>query len=229
MESLTLNNGIEMPALGLGVFQTPPAETRAAVRAALDAGYRHVDTAAAYANERQVGSATSWSSTSRGSSTAPGWCRPSTRSSATRTSGSRRCRTSMRSTGSLLRRGRQLAASPSTARVAAAAPSTTRSSEPSPGPTERPRRTCCCAGPAARTLGHSQVHQTQPHCREHRRVRLRAVDRRNGRDRRPGYRPSRRTPAGRDHPGGFRTRDPGGLSTATSRHALNRDAGPATS
>ena len=46
-----------MPALGLGVFQTPPEETRDAVRAALDAGYRHIDTAAAYGNERQVGEA----------------------------------------------------------------------------------------------------------------------------------------------------------------------------
>jgi len=54
---LTLNNGIEIPALGLGVFQTPPDETRDAVRAALDAGYRHIDTAAAYGNERQVGEA----------------------------------------------------------------------------------------------------------------------------------------------------------------------------
>jgi diketogulonate reductase-like aldo/keto reductase len=54
---LTLNNGVELPALGLGVFQTPPDETRDAVRAALDAGYRHIDTAAAYGNERQVGEA----------------------------------------------------------------------------------------------------------------------------------------------------------------------------
>src|SRR4051812_331356 len=46
-----------MPALGLGVFQTPPDETRDAVRAALEAGYRHIDTAAAYGNERQVGQA----------------------------------------------------------------------------------------------------------------------------------------------------------------------------
>ena len=46
-----------MPALGLGVFQTPPEETRAAVTAALEAGYRHIDTAAAYGNERQVGEA----------------------------------------------------------------------------------------------------------------------------------------------------------------------------
>jgi len=57
METITLNNGVEMPALGLGVFQTPPAETRDAVRAALDTGYRHIDTAAAYGNERQVGEA----------------------------------------------------------------------------------------------------------------------------------------------------------------------------
>jgi hypothetical protein len=55
--SLKLNNGVEMPALGLGVFQTPPDETRDAVRAALGAGYRHIDTAAAYGNERQVGEA----------------------------------------------------------------------------------------------------------------------------------------------------------------------------
>jgi diketogulonate reductase-like aldo/keto reductase len=55
--TLELNNGIEMPALGLGVFQTPPDETRDAVRAALDSGYRLIDTAAAYGNEREVGEA----------------------------------------------------------------------------------------------------------------------------------------------------------------------------
>jgi diketogulonate reductase-like aldo/keto reductase len=57
MDTLTLNNGVEIPALGLGVFQTPEDETRDAVTAALAAGYRHIDTAAAYANERQVGEA----------------------------------------------------------------------------------------------------------------------------------------------------------------------------
>lgn len=57
MQTLTLNNGVEMPALGLGVFQTPPDETRAAVTAALELGYRHFDTAAAYGNEREVGQA----------------------------------------------------------------------------------------------------------------------------------------------------------------------------
>src|SRR5919199_4656723 len=54
---LKLHNGVEMPALGFGVFQTPPEKTRAAVTAALSTGYRHIDTAAAYGNERQVGEA----------------------------------------------------------------------------------------------------------------------------------------------------------------------------
>jgi diketogulonate reductase-like aldo/keto reductase len=57
METITLNNGVEMPVLGLGVFQTPPDETRDAVRSALGAGYRLIDTAAAYGNEREVGEA----------------------------------------------------------------------------------------------------------------------------------------------------------------------------
>ena len=52
---ITLNNGVVMPALGLGVFQSPPEETTAAVQAALTTGYRHIDTAAAYGNEREVG------------------------------------------------------------------------------------------------------------------------------------------------------------------------------
>ncbi|GAB6903126.1 aldo/keto reductase [Kineosporia succinea] len=52
---LTLNNGVTMPALGLGVYQSAPAETADAVRTALQTGYRHIDTAAAYGNERQVG------------------------------------------------------------------------------------------------------------------------------------------------------------------------------
>jgi 2,5-diketo-D-gluconate reductase A len=55
--TLTLNNGVTLPAIGLGVFQTPPAETVTAVRTALEIGYRHIDTAAAYGNEREVGEA----------------------------------------------------------------------------------------------------------------------------------------------------------------------------
>ena len=55
MQKVVLNNGLEMPILGLGVFQTPPEVTTAAVEAALRVGYRHIDTAAAYGNEREVG------------------------------------------------------------------------------------------------------------------------------------------------------------------------------
>jgi diketogulonate reductase-like aldo/keto reductase len=55
MTHLTLNNGVQIPALGLGVFQNAPEHTAPAVASALDLGYRLIDTAAAYANERQVG------------------------------------------------------------------------------------------------------------------------------------------------------------------------------
>jgi len=53
----TLNTGTQMPVLGFGVFQIPPEETEQAVTAALAAGYRHIDTAAAYDNEEAVGRA----------------------------------------------------------------------------------------------------------------------------------------------------------------------------
>jgi diketogulonate reductase-like aldo/keto reductase len=65
METIPLNNSVELPALGFGVFQTPPDETRVAVRAALGSGYRLIDTAAAYGNERQVGKAVQESHLSR--------------------------------------------------------------------------------------------------------------------------------------------------------------------
>jgi diketogulonate reductase-like aldo/keto reductase len=55
--ALKLNNDVEMPALGLGVFQSPPEETVTAVETALRDGYRLIDTAAAYGNEREVGDA----------------------------------------------------------------------------------------------------------------------------------------------------------------------------
>ena len=55
--TFTLNNGLEIPVLGFGVFQTAPEETIAAVETALQTGYRHIDTAAAYGNEREVGEA----------------------------------------------------------------------------------------------------------------------------------------------------------------------------
>ncbi|MFD0484549.1 aldo/keto reductase [Kineococcus sp. GCM10028916] len=53
--TFTLNNGVTLPVLGLGVFQSAPEETAAAVETALATGYRHVDTAAGYGNEREVG------------------------------------------------------------------------------------------------------------------------------------------------------------------------------
>lgn len=55
--TITLNNGVELPVLGFGVFQTPPEQTQAAVEEALRIGYRMIDTAAAYGNEREVGAA----------------------------------------------------------------------------------------------------------------------------------------------------------------------------
>ena len=55
--TVTLNNGVEMPILGFGVFQIPADETQHAVESALAAGYRHLDTAAAYENEAAVGRA----------------------------------------------------------------------------------------------------------------------------------------------------------------------------
>jgi 2,5-diketo-D-gluconate reductase A len=57
--SLTLHDGIEIPQLGFGVFGVPPEETQSAVELALEAGYRHIDTAATHGNEREVGAALS--------------------------------------------------------------------------------------------------------------------------------------------------------------------------
>ena len=53
--NFTLHDGVEIPQLGFGVFQVPPEDTQAVVEEALAAGYRHVDTAAAYRNEKGVG------------------------------------------------------------------------------------------------------------------------------------------------------------------------------
>nr|WP_308168194.1 aldo/keto reductase [Nonomuraea sp. NEAU-A123] len=55
--NVTLNNDVAMPQLGFGVFQVPDDETTAAVTSALEAGYRSIDTAAIYGNERGVGRA----------------------------------------------------------------------------------------------------------------------------------------------------------------------------
>lgn len=53
--TFTLNTGKQIPALGLGVWKSPPEETAAAVQTAIDSGYRLIDTAAIYGNETQVG------------------------------------------------------------------------------------------------------------------------------------------------------------------------------
>ncbi len=55
MDNITLNNGVQLPPIGFGVFQSSPEDTVDAVRTALEVGYRHIDTAAAYGNEREVG------------------------------------------------------------------------------------------------------------------------------------------------------------------------------
>jgi diketogulonate reductase-like aldo/keto reductase len=54
---VALNNGVQVPQLGFGVFQVPPEQTQRIVEDALEAGYRHIDTAAAYGNEAAVGAA----------------------------------------------------------------------------------------------------------------------------------------------------------------------------
>lgn len=57
MEYVTLNNGVKMPILGYGVYQTPPEETERCVLEAIHTGYRSIDTAQAYGNEEGVGNA----------------------------------------------------------------------------------------------------------------------------------------------------------------------------
>jgi 2,5-diketo-D-gluconate reductase A len=63
---MTLNNGVEMPVLGFGVYQIPAEQTEQAVTDALAAGYRSLDTAAAYENEEAVGRAIAGSGIERG-------------------------------------------------------------------------------------------------------------------------------------------------------------------
>ncbi|HEX7993352.1 MAG TPA: aldo/keto reductase, partial [Streptosporangiaceae bacterium] len=63
---IMLNNGQPIPQLGFGVFQIEPEETFEAVATALETGYRHIDTAEMYGNEREVGEAIAKSGLSRG-------------------------------------------------------------------------------------------------------------------------------------------------------------------
>lgn len=60
-----LNNGVLMPSIGLGVFKTTPQETLQSVSHAIEMGYRHIDTAAVYGNEQEVGLAVKHSSIAR--------------------------------------------------------------------------------------------------------------------------------------------------------------------
>ena len=63
--TITLNNGVVIPQLGFGVFQITPADPRQATRDALEVGYRHIDTAEMYGNEKQVGEAVAASGLAR--------------------------------------------------------------------------------------------------------------------------------------------------------------------
>jgi len=63
--AVRLRDGVDIPQLGFGVFQVPPEKTQDAVEEALEVGYRHIDTAAAYRNERGVGAAIAASGISR--------------------------------------------------------------------------------------------------------------------------------------------------------------------
>lgn len=66
MESIVLNNGVEMPKVGVGVFKMSEAEVQSALPVALEVGYRLIDTAALYGNERAVGQVISQSGVPRG-------------------------------------------------------------------------------------------------------------------------------------------------------------------
>jgi 2,5-diketo-D-gluconate reductase A len=64
--TITLNNGVEIPQLGFGVYQVPPEDTADVVTTALEVGYRHIDTAEMYGNEKGVGEAIAGSGIDRG-------------------------------------------------------------------------------------------------------------------------------------------------------------------
>ena len=298
METITLNNGVEMPALGLGVFQTPPDETRDAVRAALGAGYRHIDTAAAYGNERQVGEALHscdlersevfletkiWISDYGYEEALHGFEKSAPKLGVDQIdllilhqplpSAFDRTLEAYRALETLLTDGKVRATGVSNFMVEhlttlldrnTVVPAVnqiechpyfqqrdvqdfnaehgilTQAWSPIGGitfyrdgshgstlddPVIGDIARAYSKTPAQVMLrwglqhGRSVIPKStkpQPHRGEHRRVRLRAVRRRDDQDRRPGHRPSWRSRAGRDHPGGLRPRDTGGLTAAAA-------------
>ena len=81
MQTVTLNNGVEVPILGFGVYQIPADQTEQVVAQALATGYRHIDTAASYQNEEAVGRALGGSGIPRDElfvTTSCGWNTPAT-------------------------------------------------------------------------------------------------------------------------------------------------------
>jgi aryl-alcohol dehydrogenase-like predicted oxidoreductase len=89
---VTLNNGVRMPILGFGVYQIPAEQTEQAVTDALAAGYRSIDTAAAYVNEEAVGRALKNSGILGTSCSSPPSCGSPTQARTTPGAGSRgRC------------------------------------------------------------------------------------------------------------------------------------------
>jgi hypothetical protein len=69
--TIALRDDGQIPQLGFGVFQIPPADTVEATTVALQAGYRHIDTAAAYRNEAEVGQATTPRASTAATSSSP--------------------------------------------------------------------------------------------------------------------------------------------------------------
>lgn len=88
-ETFTLANGVEIPKLGLGTWRIPDADTARVVKDALEVGYRHIDTAQAYENERGVGKAFGPAACPATTSSSPPSSQPSARASRPRVSASR--------------------------------------------------------------------------------------------------------------------------------------------
>lgn len=82
--SVVLNNGIEIPQLGFGVWRVPAGETQKVVELALETGYRHIDTAKLYGNEAGVGAAVRASGSTVTRCSSPARCGTTTRATTRR-------------------------------------------------------------------------------------------------------------------------------------------------